>query len=214
MSNIENAIVNREVIDSTMKALEKNNMNAYFVETKGDVCALVKTLLNSGDVVASGGSVTLNECGVLDMLRGGDYKYLDRTLPGLSPEETGKIMREAFFADAYLTSTNALTQDGALVNIDGNANRVAAITFGPKKVIIVVGVNKITADEKSAFERVSNIAAPKNTKRLNLKTPCSVTGKCENCKSPDRICCAYTVHRQQRHIGRINVIIVNENLGF
>ncbi len=210
MSNL----VKSELIENTIKALEKNKMNAFYVQKKEDVCALIQTILTEDDVVASGGSVTLNECGVLDLLRSGKYKYLDRAAPNLSAEEIGKIMRDAFFADVYLTSTNALTQDGALVNIDGNANRVAAITFGPKKVIVVVGANKITTDEQSAFERIRNIAAPKNAKRLDLKTPCSVTGKCENCASAQRICCAYTVHRQQRHVGRINVIIVNEDLGF
>ncbi len=206
--------ITKQVIENTMVALEKNKMKAYFVETKEEVVGLLQSLLKEGDVLASGGSMTLAECGVIKLLQSGKYKYLDRSTPNLTDEEITKVFRDSFFADAYITSSNAITQDGALVNVDGNANRVAAISFGPSKVYVVAGINKIVSDENAAFERVRNIAAVKNVNRLGAKTPCSVTGKCENCASPSRICCTYVVHRQQRHINRINVILVNENLGY
>ena len=201
-------------MERTAAALEKNRMEAHLVATKEEVVPLIRSLLAPGDVVSVGGSVTLDECGVLGLLRCGDYQFLDRYAPGLTADEIGEIYRKSFFADAYLCSSNAVTENGELYNVDGNANRVAAMTFGPKKVILVVGVNKIVPDLAAAERRVQEIAAPANAKRLSCKTPCAATGKCADCAGDGRICCTAVIHRQQRVPGRIKVILVGEPLGY
>ena len=212
-----------EIIEKTMTALRKNNMQAYFVEKKEDVIDLVKTLIKKGDTVTHGGSVTLAECGIPALLANGDYNYLDRKAPGITPEQVKDIYRKTFSADVFFTSANAITENGLLYNVDGNSNRVAAIVYGPESVIVIAGVNKIVPDINAAMNRLKTTAAPLNTKRLNCKTPCAVTGKClavdnpllaEGCKSPERICCNYVVTAQQRHKDRIKVILVGENLGY
>lgn len=203
-----------ERIAGVMKALQKNKMEAYFVPTKEDVVPAVAKLLTPGDVVSVGGSVTLEECGVLRLLRSGEYEFLDRYEEGLSKEELGDLFRDCFFADAYLTSTNAITEKGELFNKDGNGNRVSAMIFGPRSVIVVAGINKIVPDIAAAEERVRTIAAPKNAKRLSCKTPCAVTGDCADCRSDARICCSTVVLHQQRVPGRIKVILVGEELGY
>lgn len=203
-----------ESVTRTMAALAKNNMVPHFAQSAGDVVPLLETLLLAGDVIGLGGSVTLDECGVPPFLRNGRYHLLDRYAPGLSREQLTENFRACFSANAYLTSTNAVTEDGALVNVDGNSNRVAAMAFGPDRVIVVAGVNKIVPDEAAAFARIAAIAAPQNAKRLARKTPCAVTGQCEHCHSTDRICCTYVVQRWQRNAQRIHVILVNETLGY
>ena len=139
-------------------------------------------------------------------------RRLDRT--GLAGEELGRLYRRVFSADWYLASANAITEAGEIYNVDGNSNRVAAITFGPENVLLVVGCNKIVKDLAAAKERVEAIAAPANTVRLNCATPCAVSGKCEHCHSPARICCTTTIHSFQRVPGRIKVLLVGEPLGF
>lgn len=210
-------------IEKTMENLRKNNMVPYFAETKEDALKLIKTLVKEGETVSVGGSVTLNEIGALDMLRNGDYNFLDRYKEGLSREEVTEIFRKSFFADSYITSTNALTSEGELYNVDGNANRVAAMLFGPKSVIVVAGKNKIVENLNEAEKRVKTIAAPKNVKRLGMKTYCAEKGACmgfddeklcAGCNSEDRICASYTVMARQRIKDRVKVIIVNEELGY
>lgn len=210
-------------IEKTMENLRKNNMVPYFAETKEDALKLIKTLVKEGETVSVGGSVTLNEIGALDMLRNGDYNFLDRYKEGLSREEVTEIFRKSFFADSYITSTNALTSEGELYNVDGNANRVAAMLFGPKSVIVVAGKNKIVENLNEAEKRVKTIAAPKNVKRLGMKTYCAEKGVCmgfddeklcAGCNSEDRICASYTVMARQRIKDRVKVIIVNEELGY
>ena len=206
------AYVVAQRMERTAAALRKNNMEAYCVKTAGEVVPLVKTLLAEGATVGAGGSMTLEECGVMDLLRSGAYHFLDRGAPGLTPEDIGKIYRQIFSADCYFASANAVTEAGEILNVDGNANRVAAITFGPASVILVVGCNKIVKDLAAADARVKAVAAPANAKRLSCKTPCAVTGQCENCQSPGRICCTYVLHRYQRVPGRIKVILVGQEL--
>ena len=208
-------------IKKTIENLEKNNMKPYFVQSGNDVILLLKELIGKDDTVAVGGSVTLSELGVLDYLRE-NHNFLDRFAPGLSRDEVMEIFRKSFFADTYISSSNAVTENGELYNVDGNGNRVAAITFGPKSVIIIAGVNKIVSDVDEAVKRVKNIAAPKNCVRLNKNTPCAKTGKCvfadggigTGCASPDRICSTYAVTGYQGTKDRIKVIIVNENPGY
>lgn len=208
------AYVVAQRMERTAAALRKNNMAAYCVKTADEVVPLVKTLLAEGATVGAGGSMTLEECGVMDLLRSGAYHFLDRGAPGLTPEDIGKIYRQIFSADCYFASANAVTEAGEILNVDGNANRVAAITFGPASVILVVGSNKIVKDLAAADARVKAVAAPANAKRLSCKTPCAVTGQCENCQSPGRICCTYVLHRYQRVPGRIKVILVGQELGY
>lgn len=210
-------------IKKTMANLEKNNMKPYFVETKEDVVPLIKTLIADGESVSHGGSETLKEIGAVEMLKAGNYDYIDRS--GLEGEELRQSYIRAFGCDTYLTSVNAVTENGELYNVDGNSNRVACIVYGPRQVIAVVGINKIVKDINEAVTRVKKTAAPPNTKRLSCQTPCAVTGECislnkenpmicDGCKSPQRICCNYVISAKQRHKDRIKVIIVNESLGY
>lgn len=210
-------------IKKTMENLEKNGIKPYFVETREEVVPLVKTLINKGESVSNGGSQSLKETGVSELLACGDYDFIDRT--DLEGEELRQSYIRAFGCDTYFCSSNAVTENGELYNVDGNSNRVACIVYGPRQVIMVVGVNKIVKDINEAIVRVKEKAAPPNTKRLSCKTPCEVTGKCislskensfmcDGCASPQRVCCNYVVSAKQRHKDRIKVIFVNESLGY
>ncbi len=210
-------------IQKTGKNLIKNNMEFYYAESKNDVRPIVESLLKKGDVITNGGTVTMAECGLSDLLRSPDYTYLDRT--GKSREEVEEIYIKAFSADVYISSSNAITENGVLYNVDGNSNRVAAIAYGPKSVIIIAGYNKIVKDIKEAEIRVKREAAPPNCIRLECPTPCRETGECislsksdrqitDGCASEGRICCNYLISAQQRQKGRIKVIIVGEELGY
>ncbi len=203
-----------EKIEKVMKALEKNRMKPFYAENREELYKTVRELVRDDKLITAGGSVTLTESGVAELLRKEfGEAFLERS-SAKTPEETGEIMRKAFVSDSYFTSTNALTEDGELYNVDGNGNRVSAMIFGPKKVIVIAGINKIVKDMNEAVKRVETVAAPKNTKRLNCDTPCAKTGECSHCRSSARICCAYVRLAQQRIPDRINVIIVNENLGY
>lgn len=201
-------------INKTIENLKKNNMDAYFVPTKEDALKQVNALVHDGDTVGCGGSMTLFETGIIDYLRGGRFHFLDRYQDGLSRDEVEKIFRDSFFADDYFVSTNAVTEDGELYNVDGNGNRVAAMIYGPKNVIVIAGYNKLVKDREAAIERVRNIAAPANAARLNCATPCAKTGECMDCKGDARICCSYVFLAKQRVKGRIKVILVGEALGY
>ena len=201
-------------IETTIKNLEKNHINATFVENTEDLKSEILKLLKPNDTVSVGGSMSLFETGVIDLIREGDYNFLDRYAPGLTGAEMRQIFVDTFSADVYFTSTNALTMEGHLYNIDGNGNRVAAMIFGPKKVIVVVGKNKIVKDFAAAETRLKHYAAPANARRLNLKTPCATTGFCEECSSPDRICTDYTLIKKQKDSNRMHVFILKEDLGF
>lgn len=201
-------------IEKTMKALERNKMKPFYAKDKGEALRIVQSLLQPGQTITCGGSVTLSECGIIDLLRSGQYHYLDRDRPDLTPEQKKQIFRQAFSADVYLMSSNAVTEEGELYNVDGNSNRVAALAYGPDSVIVVAGCNKIVPDIAAAVERVKKIAAPVNATRLHCSTPCAKTGECMNCHSDARICCNYLVSAQQRHQDRIKVILVGEELGY
>lgn len=210
-------------IEKTIENLKKNNMDAYFVHNSDQALELVCSLIPQGASVAVGGSETLFETGVIDMLRKGKYRFIDRYVPDLSAEEKRRAFIDSFSADVYLTSSNAVTMNGELYNVDGNSNRVAAICYGPKSVIMVVGCNKIVPDINSAIEYVKRVSAPSNAVRLNCDTYCAAAGVCQGiasdrmtagCSSYARICCNYVVSARQREPGRIKVIIVGENLGF
>lgn len=196
------------------KALEGNNFNVVCLDSKEQVIPALEKLIRKGETVSVGGSMTLFECGVIDWLRGCGCQFHDRYAPGLTPEQTADIFRGAFADDVYLTSTNAVTEAGELVNMDGNGNRVAAMLFGPKRVIVIAGMNKLVADVPAAFARIREVAAPANALRLGLSTPCAATGRCMNCDSPGKICRKATIMGSQGDKQRVTVILVNEALGY
>ena len=201
-------------IEKTMKALERNCMKPFYAESREELHSIVRELVKNDKLITAGGSMSLKESGVTDLLLS-EYKeiYVDRS-EGKTPDEVEDILRKAFVSDTFFASTNALTEDGALYNVDGKGNRVSAMIYGPKQVVLVVGVNKIVKDMDEAVRRVELIAAPKNTVRLNCATPCAKTGECAHCRSDSRICCSYVRLEQQRVKDRIKVIIVNEELGY
>ena len=197
----------------------------YVVEKGSDVLPLLKTLLPEGVTVGVGGSETLTKLGVISFLREGNYKFFDRYAKGLTRPEAVEVMRQSLLADVFLTSSNAVTEKGELYNVDGNGNRVAALCFGPKEVLVIVGANKIVKDIKAAEERVKKIAAPKNCQRLALPSPCSKTGECvslslenrelcDGCATESRICSSYVISGYQRNKDRIKVIICKESMGY
>ncbi len=204
----------REIIAKELvKALEKRNFEAYYANDVEDAKAIALSMIPKGATVASGGSVTLGQVGLIDAVKTADYNYLDRANPPAGMD-ANDVLKAGLTADVYLTSTNAVTRDGQLVNIDGNGNRVAAMLYGPDKVIIVVGTNKITEDVDSAIVRIKAKATPPNTLRLGLETPCSKTGYCMDCRGNSRICNMTTVMSYCRNKGRVAVIVVPEELGF
>ena len=209
-------------IEKTMEALKKNKMAVYYAENREEAKKIALSLIEKGAVCASGGSVTLTETGIIDALKGEDYRYIDRYAPGITAEGRVAAMEKAMHADVYLSSANAITEKGEIYNVDGNSNRVSALTYGPKSVIIVAGINKLVENLDAAVTRVKTVAAPKNAARLSCDTPCAKTGHCiavdggmtDGCASPARICCNFTVMAQQRHVERVKVILVGEELGY
>ena len=212
-----------ERMKRTMDNLERNGFKPYFVETKEEVLPLVKSLIHKGESVSNGGSQSLKETGVMDLLNSDDYDFIDRT--GLQGEDVRQAYIRAFGCDTYFCSSNAVTENGELYNVDGNSNRVACIVYCPKQVIMVVGVNKIVKDINEAVRRVKCDAAPPNVERLDIDTPCRKAGKCvsllmdnpaicDGCAYDGRICCNYVISAKQRHKDRIKIIIVNEKLGY
>lgn len=201
---------NELLAQKVMKGLESRNMKAYYAGDKGEALKIALELIPEGSVVTMGGSMSAHEIGLVDALKNGDYNFVDRD----AVADKRAAMLAAYDADYFLTSANAITEDGVMVNIDGNSNRVSAIAQGPRHVIVIVGMNKVCPDVDSAMKRARNVAAPINAQRFGLNTPCSKTGSCMNCKSPDTICCQFLITRFSRHEGRIHVIMVNDSLGF
>lgn len=211
-------------VETTLKNLKRNKMEAYYVDTKEDAQKLVRTLISKGDTLSCGGSVTLKQTGIYDIISSDYYNFLDRSACE-TPEQVEEVYRKTFCADAFFTSANAVTENGELYNVDGNSNRVAAILYGPKSVICICGVNKLVKNIGEAIARVKTKAAPPNTVRLGIETPCAKTGECislkkdnpemcEGCHGDGRICCNYVVCAQQRHVNRIKVIIIGEEYGY
>ena len=196
--------------DKVIKGLQSRNMTGYYAKDREEAKRIALSLIPNGASVTMGGAVSAHEIGLVDALRNGDYRFIDRD----AIEDKRAAMLAAYDADFFLSSVNAMTEDGVLVNVDGNANRVSCIAQGPKHVLFIVGMNKITPDVDSAVKRARNVAAPVNAQRFGLSTPCSKTGSCANCKSPDTICCQFLITRYSRHADRIHVILVNDSLGF
>lgn len=201
-------------INRTLEALNRHGFNAVCVDSKEDASILVKSLIKKGSVIGVGGSETLKEIGVLEEFKKEEYHFIQTQVTGLTEQQRHQLYRECFFADVYLSSANAITEDGYLYNVDGRSNRVAALLYGPDHVIIVAGVNKIVRDLDDAIKRNREIAAPANALRLNKKTPCTKTLTCHDCQSPERICRNYVVMGPQANKERVKIILINESLGF
>ena len=199
--------------ETLIKNLDKRGMEAYYVDNTDDALKMALRFVTPGSSVSWGGSMSINEIGLIPALKAWDCTVLDRTVPK-TEEEKKEFFGKVAVCDYYFMSTNAITLDGQLVNIDGNGNRVACLITGPKNVIILAGMNKVVPDEANAIARVRNMAAPPNAVRLGLKTPCSSLGKCVNCLSDDCICCNIVVTRKSRIPNRIKVILIGEELGY
>ena len=196
-----------------VKALESRNMEAYYVKTKEEALAKALELIPEGSSISWGGTMSAQEIGLTDALHKGNYDVYDREQVE-TREEKEKIAHQALNCDFFIGSTNALSEDGVLVNVDGNANRVAAFAYGPKNVLLIVGMNKVVKTEADAMSRARNEAAPINAQRFGVDTPCVKNGRCFNCKSPQCICCQILITRFSKVPKRTKIILVDENLGF
>ena len=201
---------NELLAQTVIKGLKSRNMSGYYASSREEALRIALELIPEGSSVTMGGAMSAHEIGLVDALKNGNYHFIDRD----AYEDKRAAMLAAYDADVFLSSANAITSDGVMVNIDGNSNRVSAIAQGPKKVVFIVGMNKVCADIDGAIKRARNVAAPINAQRFGLSTPCSKTGACMNCKSPDTICCQILITRYSRHTDRIHVILVNDSLGF
>ena len=199
----ENMRKRNEILAQTViKGLESRNMSGYYAADKEEAVKKALEVIGKGSTVAMGGCQSAHEIGLIQALEEGDYNYIDRS--NMTPRES---LMAAYDADVFLSSANAMTNDGIMVNIDGNSNRVSCIAQGPKKVVFIVGMNKICSDLDEAMKRARNVAAPANAQRFDVKTPCKVTGKCADCNSPDTICCQFLITRYYNNKVKINIII-------
>ena len=206
----ENMVMrNEKLAQVVIKGLQSRNMSGYYAASREEAVKQALELIGEGSTVTMGGCQSAHEIGLIKALEDGNYNYIDRAK--LSPREG---LMAAYDSDVFLSSANAITSDGIMVNIDGNSNRVSCIAQGPRKVVFIVGMNKVCSDLDEAMKRARNVAAPANAQRFDVKTPCKETGKCFDCKSPDTICCQFLITRYSRHAGRIHVILVNDTLGF
>ena len=201
---------NMLLAEKVIKGLESRNMNGYYADSKEAALAKGLELIPEGSTVTMGGGMSVHEIGLVDALKEGNYDFIDRD----DYKDKRATMLKAYDADFFLSSVNAMTEDGILINIDGNSNRVSAIAQGPKHVLFIVGMNKVCSDVDGAMKRARNVAAPINAQRFGLSTPCAKTGSCMDCKSPDTICCQFLMTRYSMHKDRISVILVNDDLGF
>lgn len=204
---------NARLAKTMLAQLEKRRFEAHYCPTATDALEKIVSLIPEKSSIAWGGSSTIRDMGLTKALHEGDYTVIDRDL-AQSPEEKYQMHREGLLVDYYLTSTNAITEDGILVNIDGMGNRVAALCFGPKNVIVVCGINKVTQNLDAAISRARSYVAPINSMRFLGKTPCATTGTCHNCVSEDCICNQIVITRGTMPKHRIKVILVGEELGF
>lgn len=204
---------NNMLAEKIIKGLQSRNMCGYYVQSKEEALNKALELIPEGSSIGWGGSMSVGEIGLRDAVINGNYEVYNRDACQTA-EEKREIELKIFGCDYFLCSSNAITEDGILVNIDGNSNRVAAIAYGPRNVIMIVGMNKVAKDIDSAISRARNIAAPVNAQRFPLDTPCKHNGSCANCKSKDTICCEFLITRYSRHANRFHVILVNEELGY
>lgn len=206
---------NQTLANSLTSRMEKRGFEVCYCATKEEACKQAISYLKSGSSIGWGGSMTLEEIGLMDYLKNGthDYVLYDR-MTAKTPEEKKAMFAKIITADNFLMSANAITLDGELVNIDGAGNRVACLCHGPEQVIVITSLHKVVKNEQAAYDRIRNVASPLNGARLNTKTPCHVTGSCADCKSPDCMCCQLVTTRFNRVKGRIKVILVGEHCGY
>jgi hypothetical protein len=193
--------------------LKKRNMEGYYCENSKELLETLLPMIEDGASIAWGGSESLKECGLMEAIKNGDYELIDR-MTATTPEEQRQLFAKTSLSDYYLMSTNAITLNGELINIDGNGNRLASLIHGPAHVIIVAGMNKVVTDVESGYKRVKTTACPPNAVRLSRKTPCGATGKCGDCLSPDCFCNQIVITRRSGHVGRIKVVLIGEELGY
>lgn len=210
--HLEQSILHR--LQTAAKALERHRMEAHVVSGKDELLSAIRAMVPRESVICSGGSITLEETGLTTMLREEGYDYYFRGRVDSATGEPMDVLRKAFTADWYFSGSNAITLGGELYNTDGNANRVSALSFGPRNVVIVAGYNKIVKDLAEAEERVKSIAAPANCVRFGRENGCHITGHCVNCHKEGRICCTTVIHSYQREAGRIKVFLLPEVLGY
>lgn len=201
------------VANTIIKNFSKRQIEGYYCSNKKVALEKALELMTKGSSVGWGGSMTLIEIGLIEAMKNGDYKVIDRDITTNS-EELRNIYGDICCADYFLMSTNAITLDGELINIDGRGNRVAFLCYGPKNVLILTGMNKVVKDVESGLKRARDIAAPPNAIRLNRKTPCAITGKCEDCYSPECMCGQFVITRRSGIPNRIKVILIGEELGY
>ena len=201
---------NKLLSEKVIKGLKMRNMDGYYAASREEALQIALSLIPEGASVTMGGCVSAAQIGLKQALIDGNYNFIDRD----KEEDKRAAMLKAYDADVFLASANGMSEDGVIVNVDGNANRVSAIAQGPKKVLFIVGMNKVCPDVDSAMKRARGIAAPTNAQRFGLNTPCSKTGSCADCMSPDTICCQILITRYSKHPGRIHVILVNDELGY
>ena len=201
---------NELLAQTVIKGLERRNISGFYAANRQEALKKALELIPEGSTITMGGCMSAREIGLVDAVQGEKYHFIDRD----KYDDPREAMLAGYAADVFLASCNALTSDGILVNIDGNSNRVSMIAQGPRKIVFVVGMNKVCGDLDSAVARARNVAAPINAQRFDLDTPCRKTGTCANCKSADTICCNFLITRHSRHTGRMNVILVNDELGY
>lgn len=199
--------------ETIIKNLEKRNMEGFYFDTAAECTRAVLESMPKGSVISWGGSESIKECGLMDGIHNGEYELIDRS-EAKTPEESRAFYARTVLADYYLMSSNAVTLDGELINIDGNGNRVACLIQGPSHVILVVGMNKVVTDIESGIARVRNMASPPNAIRLGRNIPCAATGTCHDCLSPECFCNQIVITRRSGHTGRIKVYLVGESLGY
>ena len=204
---------NRKLAAKVIKGLESRNMEGYFAETREDALAKALELIPKGASVNWGGGFSAEEIGLKKAILDGDYEVVNRDVANTKEEKRAAELA-AYSADYFIASTNAISEDGVLINVDGHANRVSAIACGPENVLFIVGMNKVAKDFDAAMARARGTAGPMNAQRFPIKTPCKELGACMDCKSPDTICCQILITRFSQVKGRIKVILVNDVLGF
>lgn len=211
MNNLQAAF--SAAVPGIIMNLKKRNIEAFYYENSGAMVEDILTKIPAGSSVTWGGSESARECGLMDAIKNGSYTLLDRAA-AKTPEEKREFYGKAVMADVFLMSTNAITYNGELINIDGNGNRLACLMQGPKEVFIIVGMNKFVSSIEEGIQRIEHIAAPANVQRLHKETPCHTLGKCAHCFSENSICSHTVITRRSSHPGRIKLFIVPENLGY
>lgn len=204
----------KALANTMIKSFSKRNIEAFYCDSKEEAATLAMELMKDGGTVGMGGTETIKETGLIDRIKETpSLHFIDRD-KATTPEKKKAVYLESFTADYYLMSSNAITIDGELINIDGNGNRVACLIYGPEHVIVIAGMNKVVNDVEAGIQRIGTHAAPPNAARLGLKTPCAAMGHCGDCHSPNCMCSQIVITRHSKYADRIKVILVGEELGF